>query len=338
MKSFSIKKFLILLIKLAVAGLIALIVVSVFSFVYSYSGAHIRNDSGSTDYKYKPNQLICNLKEGFSFFKMDENGFNNAEVKPDTDILLMGSSHMEAVQVGHKNLGTILNEKLPEYTTYSIGMSGHTIYRLADNIQNAVDEYQPSKCVIVEMSSVELTIDEMQKIIDGKGEKIEIHDDGIFSYLQRIPAFTSLYDQADRWIRKTGDISSKLTHKSKADESNETSLPDNYLPTLESFLSIFKKSCPESLKCIFLYIPTESINDSGLVCNTDEAYLKAFKDSCEKEGLLFLDCTPALEKLHTESIPAHGFPNGGVAVGHINEQGHKAIAELLAEYLISEVV
>lgn len=337
MRPISFKKLVLWFIKLAAAGIIALIVVSVFSFVYSYSGAHIRNRTGSTDYKYEPGQIVCNLKEGFSFFRMDDNGFHNAAVCKDVDILLMGSSHMEAVQVGKKNVAVFLNELLPGYHTYNIGMSGHTIYRLADNIRNAVDEYRPSKYVVIEMSSVELDPDGMRDIINGKGKKISVRDDGVFAYLQKVPAFTSLYDQADRWIRKTGDVSSGLTQKQAAPGGGAGRLPEGYVDTLSSFLRIFSEACPENVRCVLLYVPPESIGRGGLVCRTDETYLKTFEDRCEKEGLIFVDCTPALEKLHSESVPAHGFCNGGVAVGHINERGHEAVAEFLAERLRSEV-
>lgn len=40
------------------------------------------------------------MLEGMAWFRMDDNGFNNVDAEDgDLDILLMGSSHMEAVQV-----------------------------------------------------------------------------------------------------------------------------------------------------------------------------------------------------------------------------------------------
>lgn len=43
------------LIKILAAGIISLVILSAFCFVYDYSGVHISNPSGSTDYKWEPN-------------------------------------------------------------------------------------------------------------------------------------------------------------------------------------------------------------------------------------------------------------------------------------------
>ena len=329
-----IKKTVRWFIKLIAAMLIATVNISAFLLFYSFSGVHIRNDSGSTDYKYEPNQIISNLKEGFSFFQMDENGFNNANNTSGSkvDILLMGSSHIEACQVSPKeNIGFLLNELLPDKRTYNSGMSGHTIYRLADNIDNAVAEYSPSSYVIVEISSVGLSVDSMREILEGRGKKIGLMDEGLFSVLQRVSAFTALYDQADRWVRKTGKISSSFRQKN--DEPVEPSEPSKeYITTLNSFLGLFSSSCGDN-RCVIVYIPPESLTSDGLVCSTDSRMLEAFADACENNKIIFVDCTSALEELHKQNIAAHGFSNGGVAVGHINKYGHEAVARLLAEKL-----
>jgi hypothetical protein len=51
------------------------------------------------------------MTEGFSWLKMDDSGFNNVAFddvgSEQPDILLMGSSHMEAVQVVKLVPGTL---------------------------------------------------------------------------------------------------------------------------------------------------------------------------------------------------------------------------------------
>lgn len=88
------------LIKYGTAGVFSLIILSAFCFVYDFSGVHISNPSGSTDYKWESGQWKADMLEGMAWFRMDDNGFNNVDAEDgDLDILLMGSSHMEAVQV-----------------------------------------------------------------------------------------------------------------------------------------------------------------------------------------------------------------------------------------------
>ena len=116
-------------IKAGIAGAASVALLSLFTLVYSNSGVHIANPSQATDYFWEPRQYKANMTEGFSWLRMDANGFNNEKDLVDlggVDILIMGSSHMEAVNVGRaENAGALLNTMLPEYKTYNIGISGH---------------------------------------------------------------------------------------------------------------------------------------------------------------------------------------------------------------------
>lgn len=136
------RKFLFVL-KVMSAGIVSLGILSLFSIAYNYTGVHIDNTDGATDYKWEANQLLTTMGEGYAWFRVDENGFNNCGDKhspnSDVDILLMGSSHMEAVNVSPKsNTGYILNELIDDKRTYNIGISGHSIYRCVSNLQDAV--------------------------------------------------------------------------------------------------------------------------------------------------------------------------------------------------------
>ena len=56
-----------MLIKIAAAGMISLVILSGFCLLYSFSGVHISNPSGSTDYKWEPGQWKATMTEGLSF-------------------------------------------------------------------------------------------------------------------------------------------------------------------------------------------------------------------------------------------------------------------------------
>ncbi len=60
-----------------IAGMISLMMASAFVLVYAYSGTHITNPSGATDYKWRAGQYKAQWSEGISYMYMDENGFNN---------------------------------------------------------------------------------------------------------------------------------------------------------------------------------------------------------------------------------------------------------------------
>lgn len=156
--------------KIIIASVISIAILSLFTLIYNYSGVHIRNSSGATDYTWEPKQWKTTMIEGFAWFRMDENGFNNiltSEKKP-TDILLMGSSNMEAIEVAaYESTGYLLNQMLPELYTYNIGMSGHVIYNCVNNMENAVNFFSPGKYVVLETNSVKLQSDDMKKVVWG---------------------------------------------------------------------------------------------------------------------------------------------------------------------------
>lgn len=163
-------RIVIQFIKVGISGILAIVLLSLFTLFYNNSGVHIRNPSGATDYTWEPNQEKANMTEGFAWFRMDENGFNNTvkNTKEGIDILLMGSSQMEALVVNpEENTGYLLNCLLPNLYTYNIGISGHVIYNCVNNMEHAVSVYQPEKYVILETNSVELSIENMKKVIGG---------------------------------------------------------------------------------------------------------------------------------------------------------------------------
>ncbi len=146
------------------------------------------------------NQLRTNMSEGYAWLFMDKNGFNNSKEnqnKAETlgvDILIMGSSHMEAAEVSaNENLGSILNEKISDKNTYNIGISGHDIYRVMDNVEKAYETYQPRDFLVIETDAVELEMDEMDKVLQGTAKKIPSYDSGLIYHVQKIPAFKWLY-------------------------------------------------------------------------------------------------------------------------------------------------
>ncbi len=85
------------------------------------------NSNKTTDDFWYPNQFCSNMEEGFAWFYFDKNGFNNSYLikKDKIDILLIGSSHLEAIQMKTKeNIGYLLNNLLPHYYLYKIGITG----------------------------------------------------------------------------------------------------------------------------------------------------------------------------------------------------------------------
>ncbi len=329
MKKAPIKNIIIWLAKASIAGIIAIAILSAVAFFYNFTGIHITNATKATDYTWMPDQRINNMKEGYSFIKMDENGFNNYNVEDNNiDILLMGSSHIEAYQVKqNENCGYLLNQMMPEYKTYNIGVSGHTIYRITDNIDSALKEYKPAKYVIIETNTIQLDINKMKEVLSGEATAIESYDSGLLFYLQKIPAFKPLYNQLDNWV----NVKSALNDKAF---SGETIIEDEYRTVLPSFLEVIKTEADKhNVTPVIFYAPNEALSENGeLIFQTNDKYFNVYKETCENLGIVFVDMSDSFEGLYyNENVLAHGFPNTAVGVGHLNKYGHQTIAETLVE-------
>lgn len=322
--------------KAIAAGIGALIVLSLFCLVYSYDGVHITNQTGATDYTWEKNQLKSNMKEGFAWFTMDSYGFNNQEENAyhEPDVLLMGSSNMEGAQVkASENAGALLNQMLPEYKTYNIGMSGHTLYRCVDNLEKALKTHSPQKYVVLVTDSVDLSIEEMQKVIDKEAEPIPSYDSGLMYHLQKIPAVKVIYKQISDWIYMQGGSSFQ---ESSDNDDSEKENTDAYTAVLKEFLNQASKLVKEQeIPLIIVYQPPQMIEEDGSIAYThSEEKLELFQKECAAQGIPFHDMTDDFTKLYEEEhLVAHGFSNTQAAGGHLNKYGHK----LISEAIVSEI-
>ncbi len=185
------------MLKAAVAGLLALSLSCMVCLAYSNTGSHITSTTGATDYVWQASSFTANMTEGIAWKRVDTNGYlsNGGTATEFVDILLMGSSHMEARQVAdHKTVCGLLNTAL-KLRTYNIGTSGHTLLRCVKNLEAALAEYSPSSYVIIETSTTEFSTEEILAALDGTMTSIVSYDSGLIYYLQQIPYFKLAYEK-----------------------------------------------------------------------------------------------------------------------------------------------
>lgn len=330
-----IKKLSVWILKIITAGMIALGILSIFVCIYHYEGVHVDNSGNGTDYKWESHQLKSQMTEGFSWFLMDDNGFNNEILDSDTvDILLMGSSHMEACEVPkEKNVASLLNKEIPNMTTYNIGIGGHTIYRCVDNIADAIQTFRPEKFVIIETDRVKLDTNSMKEVVEGNASVIPSYDSGIMYYLQKIPAVKLLYSQISIWIDSDNN-----DDKSSLVSNNSISSMEEYRECVVRFLQKVVDAASETeCRIVIFYQPPTKLMSDGTIDygEKDEDYLNVFSKVCVELGIEFLDMTDAFQKLYSEEfILAHGFSNTSIGEGHLNESGHRVIADELKKIIL----
>lgn len=326
--------------KVMLAGIVAVMILSVMCCFYYVLPIHIGNTEGNTDYVWTANARWIKLTEGISTGQYDAKGYNNKRVIENPDIIILGSSHMEATNVmPDKNTGYLLSERLDGlYTVYNMGISGHDFFKICQYLPPNLEIYKP-KIVVIETSTVDIFEANVSQVIQGTVKHTPSYSSGLMGTLQKVPFFRLLYQQVkgglvDLFISGGGNTSAAFT-EGKEVKDIDTSLKVEQ----ESYDELFDylASCEEryNTKIIIFYHPTETIMEDGTIKFKDSEFRTTFATTAEKYGITFVDMTDSFENMYYEEHHvAHGFATGELGTGHLNEYGHAAVADSLYDIIM----
>lgn len=320
-----IKNFL----KVILAGIMAVaILCGIFSF-YLVMPVHIENPRQNTDYVWPANSRWLKMTEGISWGRFDANGYNNSEVIENPDILILGSSHMEAINVTQdKNTASVLREQLGgKYTVYNMGISGHHFTKVCKYLPVTLSLFEETPDVIViETSSTAFSSHDVNALLEGTVGFTASHSTGIVALLQKLPFCRLLYYQID-----AGLLDLLMPEKVSAAESGSGSQPSGEVYD-RLFRYITAQTADYDTQLVIFYHPAETIQEDGAVLFPVDPATAVFARKCEEYGITFIDMTDRFYEMYNEShqLP-HGFVTGELGDGHLNADGHRVIAEALAE-------
>ena len=328
------------LFKTVLAWITALAILCVLMLGYYFIPLRENNSKQNTDYVWAKNTPWVSLIEGVSFGMTDADGFINKDVVENPDILLLGSSHIESMNVlQSENMCALLNDKFDgKYSAYNMGISGHTIYKVVQYLSKTLNIYQKApKHVIIETSDVELNETEVQQALSGEVKKTKVVDTGLLYNMQMVPYFRMMYHQLD-----TGMLD-VLTDKKKANNATTNAKPKavekveiDEKPYDEMLGYLQKLEKEYNTQIIVMFHPFETINADGSISFAQAEYAEIFSKVAQKYGIGFVDMTEDFEKMYYEEhyVP-HGFSTGEIGAGHINKYGHAAIADRLYRHIKS---
>lgn len=316
-------------VKVFIAGVLALLIASAICLLYYNPGIHITDKTGTTDYVWQKNRFASTMTEGIAWNRTDKNGYYN-EVSSDEniDILLMGSSHMEGVNVFPKQKTSWLLGELTDQSVYNVGISGHDLLACVKNLDTALSNMQPTEYVIIETGTTTFTAESINECISGNMLDIPSYDSGLLFHLQKIPYLKLLYAQLKSWTN--------LNNNEPVVQANEESNSNNNKELINAYNQliqhIYAVCNAHHVQPIIFYHPHLNVSDNGTASATLDASLELFQSACQTNEVLFIDMTEDFINMYNEkNVLPHGFCNTAIGVGHLNKFGHEAISERLAE-------
>ncbi len=316
--------------KALVAGLLALLLLSLFCFFYSNVPVHYVNPTGATEYRWQAGRFYSRCTEGFSMGRTNNDGFNNLrDYTPgeQIDVLLMGSSHMEAFNVPQdRSTASVLNGLFEgEKYVYSIGTSGHTLPYCVKHLGAALETYVPRQYVLLETVSLDLSPADMDAAVEGTLTDIASNSGGLIGLLQQIPLLRLFYTKYFKTTLSFGDTEDMTTAPIVADSAA-------YARSLVSFVeAIGRESAARDVQAVVVFNPAVGIAaDGSLYTLTDPGQLELFQRLCADHDVCFVDLTDTYMTAYREQhlLPS-GFSNTAPARGHLNTVGHQLAAEAL---------
>ena len=321
------------LLSWSLALVLALLLSSCFVLIYSYSGTHIASATGATDYTWKPNQYKANATEGFVWIRMDDNGYNNlSSATDDIDILLMGASHMEAVNVPRqKNTGALLNQVLPDMRTYNIGISAHRVPVCLDNLESAIRVYRPQKYIIIHTGSTSFSEQDLKDVLAHALPDIPSYDHGLVYQLQKVPSIKVLYKQIQDKLEI--DMRAQKAASANGEAEEEKNADSEKAALLAKVLRQKNDLCREyGIQLILAFTPGVEISADSLRRTDDPDETTLLRETCESLGIVFVDTYDAFQTHYQDTyMPPYGFANTRLGSGHMNETGHAILANCLAD-------
>lgn len=320
------KKISAWILKALVAGLAALLLLNIWCYFYFNVPVHYTNETGATEYKWESNKFYRKGTEGFAFGRTNNDGFTNlSDYEPgqEIEILLMGSSHMEGMNVAQQdNAANLLNRFFQgEKYVYNIGTSGHTLIYCLSNLEAALDTYAPEKYVVIETRDLAFSQEELEALVSGTVEPIPSRTGGLVELLQKLPYLRLIYT---KYFNDDGGDG--------AGAAGNGPLTRDFLAldTLTAqALDTAAESCRErGVQLILVYDPTIYADDEGRgYTQTDAEDLERFTVCCEASGIAFVDLTESfLEGYEQQHKLPYGFLNTRPGMGHLNSWGHELFA------------
>lgn len=288
--------------------------------------------------------VVQHRSEGWGETHFGEGGLLERQVslaKSDTPkVFLLGDSYVEALQVDdQEKIAVVYNQLVPDSAPKLIGFGGSGFS--LEHYVSAMDVFQrrfPAVrgYAIVLSGLGDLDIgpegDRFVRLSEGGGQPFaspSIYSQRFAAFLNKwqlnfsLPLFRSLRDIFSE------SAAAPLRTQAGGGDIPHVTLEEGWAPLFEEIKKVTDR------KVIFVYMPSAPAPEGDAVLFRDKEgpNKNRFKTLCQSYGVAFVDMTePFVDYYLTTGHFPRGFFNSPPGRGHLNAEGQRMVADVLARY------
>lgn len=327
------------------ALLLSMVVVSAVAFFYYRPVGWLERDKNATSAVWEPNTVLINFMEGGGITRIDSRGYTNPWDRELDDelILCIGASYVQSKEVMESEKYTsLLNEMLvsdDKLKVYNLSRDAYMYPEIAAGFSAAIQEFPQTTVAVIDVSNTDYSLEALEDALNQREYSEEQTGDKLYTQL-------SMKEKIKIKMKDYFPIMSVLKYQIsqrqgrsvvKAESMGETEkVPEvQYAEALDATMKQMREAF--SGKIIILYHPSISLSKDGSMRLNDTEYYSVFEEVCQQNGIVFQDVGEAFLQAYEErkEVP-YGFNNTTMGEGHLNQNGHKIIAQQLYSLITKE--
>lgn len=343
-KNASLKNF----IQWILAAVLAFVLANILILPYWYAPGWVSRDTGATPAIYHAGKTVINGYEGYGWAHVDERGYLN-ENKPLADevVLVLGCSHTKGIEVPmDKRYTSLLNDQLSggddsKLYVYNMAIDGFYFPQIVDGFKAALQEIPSVSSIVIEIPTTEYAPSDFtgyatRQYSENFTGTTAFQNQSLSSEFQT--KIKETFPLASLYLSKQFVFSGldKTPFLYEANTQSENPFP----PNIQSDYQIAIKNSFEAMRSIWdgqilvIYHPKVELQPDGSVKVIDSISVPWFLDVCSQYDIDMVGAGGLWGEIYASShILPYGFSNTAPGQGHLNTDGHKYMAYLIAQFL-----